>query len=191
MTIRDPKGPDLGSRTWDEYAVILREFLKSKDSYLFLGGPTTEEYAERVKTILKSSEVDLVQFHSLKILGRGALGIPEWRWVISSCITGSQLFRRIVRDASQKKLHIFDGLVIRCVGMLHRRSAVERLLGDLTKTGIAIPHYIEPDISILVISRNFGSALLEYNANGVFSLHRACFALARSSNFLCFRISPN
>jgi hypothetical protein len=191
MTVNDPKGPDLGSRTWDEYAVILREFLKSKDSFLFLDGPITEEYFQRVKTILKSSEVDLVQFHSIKFFGRGTLGIPEWRWVISNCVTGSQLFRRIVRDVSRKKPRIFYGLVNRCAGMLHRRSAVERLLGDLTKTGIVIPHYIEPGFSTLVISRNFGSALLEYNANGVFSLHRACFALARSSNFLCFRVSPN
>lgn len=140
-------------------------------------------------TISELPNVDIIQFCTLGLLEKGELGIREIHWKFSKLIAGSNSLNSLFQLFS--KLGTAPILKIsRRIKLMRLRSAALRiLLKDFSHLGIIIPHYIEPRRSTLMLSRAFVQSLLEINLQGRLSLYRACFALARSSNFMSFRIS--
>lgn len=175
--------------TWHEYSLMLEGFLESNEKVFFINMNELEECTPFQSPNIISLDADLVQFCSLKAFKKGELGIRELHWLISGFLTKSRLLRFILKDSALNKSKRFSTLIQRYQRMLIRKKVNDALLVDLEISGTVIPNYIEPREANLIVSRDFAKALLEFNSEGYLTIQRACFALARSSSFQCFRIT--
>ena len=176
-------------QNWSDYQSALIEFLASNERFIVLGNE--KENFEILLNLNADaiSQIDLLQFCDLGILGRGYLGIRELRWKISHFLVSSKLVSKAIRALTFVTAGATRKLQQRYSQMQIRNSAINNIVGNLAKLGIAIPHYIEPCVSTVVISRKFATALVELNSSGTLTFQRAIFAIARSSNYVCLRIS--
>jgi hypothetical protein len=175
--------------TWHEHSLALNRFLESNERILLLKTNKFEKSVFRQPPGVTSLNADLLQFCSLRTFQRGELGIRELHWLTSEFLIKSRLLRFILIDSALNKSKRLSTLIQRYQRMLNRKEVNDALLVDLEISGTVIPNYVEPQESNLIISRDFAEALLEFNSEGYLTLQRACFALARSSSFQCFRIT--
>lgn len=174
-------------RTWEACKPVMQEFLKSDCDFLFI--PESESISPEQFRIppIDLPQVDLIQFATLNLFERGELGIREMHWKISELVTGGNAISRLLQFFF--KFAPIPKIANRYESMLQRRFVVRELSKDVAHFGIVIPHYIEPRDSSIFLSRSFVTALLELNSRDQLPMFRAIFALARTANFDCLRIS--
>jgi hypothetical protein len=175
-------------KTWLEYSSELNRFLASDEKTLFLRIKEDKKAIIQQSFRVTSLDADLIQFCSLRTFQRGELGIRELHWLVSESLTKSRSLQVIIENIPSNKSKKISMSIERYQRMLDQKKVNSKLLKDLGANGILISDYIEPQPSNLVLSRDFASALIEFNSNGYLSLERAVFALARSSRFRCYRI---
>jgi len=188
MSIEIQAITDKASTTWADYEVILREWLVLGGEFLALNADDLTMGILNEYFHGSLPEVDLMQFCSLGNFEKGELGIRELHWKISDFLVSSKFLRKSILCFSCWRLPILSRIQNRFQNMVTRKHALDQILGRISLVGIPIPHYVEPRASTVVISRNFATSLLEFNSKGYLSFSRACFALARSSNFKCIRM---
>ncbi len=179
---------DKASISWADYEVILREWLAAGGEFLALNADDLSVSILNEHFHGPLPEVDLIQFCSLGKFEKGELGIREIHWKTSDFLVSSSFLRKSILCFSSWQLPILSRMQIRFQNMVTRKDALDQILGRISFIGIPIPHYVEPRESTVVFSRNFAKSLLEFNSKGYLSFSRACFALARSSNFKCIRM---
>jgi len=189
MHFKNFQNENIQIQNWSDYQSALIEFLASNERFIVLGNEK-----ENLKILMNFnvdsiSQIDLLQFCDLGILGRGYLGISELRWKISHFLVSSNLVSKVARVLTFVTAGTTRKLQQRYAQIQTRSSSINNLVGELANLGIAIPHYIEPRVSTVVISRKFAEALVEFNSSGTLTFHRAIFAIARSSIYVCLRIS--
>jgi hypothetical protein len=175
--------------SWPDYELILREWLATGGEYLALNA---DKSSSRILNSICQEplpKVDLIQLCTLGNFEKGELGIRELHWKLSSVLVSSKFLRRSVLSLPSGRLMALSKLQIRLQQMVTRKYALDQILRDFSHIGIPIPHYVEPRTSTIVISQNFAKSLLEFNLKGYLTFDRAYFALARSSNFKCIRIT--
>lgn len=189
MSIEIQSLPANSLETWPNYELILRAWLATGGDFLALNA---DDYS---RTILDRHsqeslpKVDLVQFCSLRNFERGELGIRELHWKVNNLLVSSKLLRRLILMSPAGRFVNLSRIRVRYQNMVTRKCALDQIMGSFSRIGIVVPHYVEPRKSTIVISRNFAKSLLEFNSKGYLTFSRACFALARSSNFKCVRIA--
>ncbi len=177
------------STDWNKYSPLLSNFLATEQEYLLLGGDCLGRIWLGYLPDISTANLDLVQFCTLGLFEKGALGIRELHWRVSNYIVTSKILRFLVTRITFGYLGPFRSFVARYNGMISRKLAIDQMVGNLVNLGIPILHYVEPQDSNVIISREFANALLLFNPDGLLDFSRACFALARTSNFRCIRIS--
>ena len=177
------------TRLWQEFEIVALDFLGTSEDCLLL--PKNSEEQERIMSFEPGQvpELDLIQFCNLGLFERGELGIREIHWKVSDLLTGSRAIDLLMGSLAKIQVKPFQKLHARYLSMHNRKRSLRSLLRGFALLGIAIPHYIEPRNSSIVMSRLFVKALLEFNAAGELSFERAFFALARTANYKCVRIS--
>jgi hypothetical protein len=175
--------------SWQEFELISLDFLKTEERYLFLVGDS--DLREKILSFddVSLPDLDLIQFFDLHLLEKGELGIREIHWRISNLLTESSVIVLLMGALVRVQVKLAKKIHTRYIFMLRRKRSLMSLMRQFALLGIAIPHYIEPRESPLVMSRSFVRDLLEFNTAGELSLERAFFALARTANYKCVRIS--
>ena len=176
-------------QSWKECKQIISEFLLTEDEFLLF--PENENLPIQ---LLNSPDMDLpnldvIQFCSLKLFERGELGIREIHWRFSEFITSCDAIYSLLQYLSRSRFKPVIRVVQRLRLMRSRRKGLQTLLNGFANYGIPIPHYIEPQSSTIMVSKTFAQSLIEVNSKGDLLFNRACFALARTANFKCVRIS--
>jgi hypothetical protein len=189
MNVKNFQNENTQIQNWSDYQSALIEFLASDERFIVLGNEGEIFEILMNLNVDSISQIDLLQFCDLGILGRGYLGIRELRWKISHFLVKSNLVSKTTCALTFVTAGATRKLQQRYNQMQTRNSAINNLVGELAGLGIAIPHYIEPCVSTVVISRKFAEALVELNSSGTLTFHRGIFAIARSSNYVCLRIS--
>lgn len=177
------------AETWQEYELMLLEFLHGDEEFLAIcRSPGRGQFRDLYSEALLP-KVDFLQFYSLKLFEKGELGVRELHWRINHALVNCKVLKKF--DSFMPSLNSlkFQELRSRYRNMVFRKNALNHLLQGFASTGYPVPHYVEPRKSTVVISRQFARSLLEFNSSGELSFVRACFALARSSNFICIRIA--
>ncbi len=177
------------STDWKNCSELLSNFLESERQFLFVGEDSLRKICLEYLPDISSTNLDLVQFCTLGTLEKGALGIRELHWRVSNFIVLSRMFRLVLARIPFGHLGLFKPFIARYNGMISRKLVIDQMVGGLANVGIPIPHYIEPQNSSVIISRQFAYSLMRFNPDGLLDFNRACFALSRTSNFRCFRIS--
>jgi hypothetical protein len=174
---------------WKEFQGVAQDFLGTGEDYLLL--PRNSEEQAKIMSFEPGQvpDLDLIQFCSLSLLERGELGIREIHWKVSDSLTGSRAIDLLMGALAKIQVQPIQKLHARYLSMQNRKQALVSIIRGFALLGIVIPHYIEPRNSSLVMSRSFVKVLLEFNAAGELSLERAFFALARTANYKCVRIS--
>ena len=174
---------------WKEFQVVAHDFLGTGEDYLLL--PRNSEEQAKIMSFEQGQvpDLDLIQFCNLGLLERGELGIREIHWKVSDLLTGSGAINLLLGALMKIQVQPFKKLQARYISMHNRKQALVSIMRGFALLGIFIPHYIEPRNSSLVMSRSFVKVLLEFNAAGELSFERAFFALARTANYKCVRIS--
>jgi hypothetical protein len=175
--------------SWQEFHLVALNFLESDEHYLLLAKHF--ELQMKVMSCKEEAlpELDLIQFCNLSLLDKGELGIREIHWKVSNLITSSRAVYVLLGILSKIPLNYIQKLQSRFASMQNRKRSVISLMKGFDSLGIAIPHYVEPRNTSLVMSRSFVQALLEFNPKGDLTFERAIFALARTANYKCVRIS--
>jgi hypothetical protein len=175
--------------SWQEFQLVALDFFETGEDYLLL--LRNLEHQAKIMSCKNGlfPELDLIQFCDLGLFERGELGIRELHWKISDFITSSRAIELLVRGLAKIPVQAVKKLNTRHKSMQDRRRAVISLMRGFVTLGLIIPHYVEPRNTTVIISRSFTKALLEFNPNGVLSFERTFFALARTANFKCVRIS--
>lgn len=176
-------------QSWKEWKQVISEFLLTEQEFLLF-----QENENLPKGLLDTPDtdlpdLDLIQFCSLKLFERGELGIREIHWRFSEFVTGCNTVNSTLQFLSRFRFKPVIKVAERLKLMRIRRKGLQALLKGFANYGILIPHYIEPQRSTILVSKTFARSLIEINSNGDLSLNRACFALARTANFKCVRIS--
>ena len=177
------------STDWKNYSELLSDFLESERQFLFVGEDSLRKICLEYLPDISSANLDLVQFCTLGTFDKGALGIRELHWRVSNFLVLSRMSRLVLTRIPFGHLGLFKPFINRYNGMISRKLVIDRMVGGLAAVGIPIPHYIEPQNSNVIISRQFACSLMRFNPDGLLDFNRACFALSRTSNFRCFRIS--
>ena len=166
----------------------LNRFLESDSDFILIS--SNLELIQQISKIQdeRLPEVDYIQFHKLKSLKKGELGIREIRWQFADFITSSKLYKSLRYVRLHNSSRALSTVLLRLVGMCKRRIALEALLNDFGTFGYVVPHYVEPVPSSVLISRRFASVLIQIIGGTNLSLFRAAFALSRTANFKCVRI---
>lgn len=174
---------------WKEFQVVALDFLGTGEDYLLL--PRNPEEQGKIMSFEPGQvpDLDLIQLCNLGLLGRGELGIREIHWKVSDLIIGSRAIELLIGTLEKIQVKPFQKLHARYLSMQNRKRSLISIVRGFALMGIAIPHYIEPQNSSLLMSRSFVKALLEFNTTGELSFERAFFALARTANYKCVRIS--
>ena len=174
---------------WKEFQVVAQDFLGTGEDYLLL--PRNSEEQAKIMSFEPGQvpDLDLIQLRDLSLLERGELGIREIHWKVSYLLTGSGAIDLLMGALTKIQVKPIKKLHDRYLSMQNRKQALVSIMRGFALLGIVIPHYIEPRSSSLVMSRSFVKVLLEFNADGELSLERAFFALARTANYKCVRIS--
>jgi hypothetical protein len=175
--------------SWNACKPVMQEFLESRCEFLFI--PENESISLEQFNVFSPHlpELDLIQFCTLKPYQRGELGIREMHWILSDFIAGNKSIFQLLQFLHKSEIAPISKLFFRYSSIRNRRSAVQVISREFADFGIVIPHYIEPRNSTVFLSRAFVKALLEINVNNELSTFRAIFALARTANFSCIRIS--
>lgn len=176
-------------QSWREFETVASNFLKSGESSLFIGGDL--DLQEKIESFDAEllPDLDLVQFCNLRLLEKGELGIREIHWKVSDVLTGSKTIYLLLSFFSKipfKYVHKYEA---RFTSMRVRRNSLVSIMRIFNMIGMAIPHYIEPRNTSVVMSRTYVHELLEFNSKGILSFERAFFALARTANYKCVRIT--
>ena len=176
-------------QSWKEFQIVAQDFLETGEGHLLI----SRDFKERAKITLLAMkqfpDLDLIQLCSLGLFRKGELGIRELHFKISELITRSRLIDLLMRGLWTVPIKRLQKLNARHKSMQDRRRAVILMLRDFAALGTIIPHYVEPRNTTMIFSRTFVRALLEFNTKGELSLERSIFALARTANFKCARIS--
>ncbi|MFM1951239.1 MAG: hypothetical protein RJA33_33 [Actinomycetota bacterium] len=172
-------GEDSNShKDWSYYSGILEDFLNSEETELVFCNSL--EYHDLVSEVV-SSEIDFMQFYRLQLHRKGELGIREFHWWVTLKISESGLFNN--------KITSIGPFAKRIVRIRERREQLKFMFVNPHKVPNVIPHYVEPVSGSFRMCRRFARALLDFNSEGFLTFERSCFAIARSSNFSCVRIS--
>lgn len=174
---------------WDSYQLILSNFLSTEDTYLIVARDNLSMRILLECNPVEYPQVDLLQFYKIANFRRGELGIREIRWKFSNYLVNSNFLKNNLSDTTKLGALLPDKFLQRYIRMQNRYLGLRKLMGDLADIGIAIPNYIEPHDSTIVLSRKFAQSLLEFNSSGKISFYRAIFAIARSSNHICIRVT--
>lgn len=176
-------------QSWREFETVASNFFESGESSLFIGGDL--DLQEKIMSFDAESlpDLDLVQFCNLRLLEKGELGIREIHWKVSDVLTGSKTIDLIFSFFSKIPFKYFHKFEARFISMRIRRNSLISIMRNFNIIGKAIPHYIEPRNTSVVMSRTYVHELLEFNSKGILSFERAFFALARTANYKCVRIA--
>jgi len=189
MSIKFLSLVDRSLESWPDYELALREWLANGGDFLAIEADSSSECILRAQSQEPLPSVDLVQFCTLKNFEKGELGIRELHWKINNFVVTSKFLKHIILRTPAGQFQILLRMRVRYQNMVKRQNALDQIMGCFSRIGILVPHYVEPRESTIVISRNFAKSLLEFNSMGYLTFNRACFALARSSNFKCIRIT--
>lgn len=175
--------------SWDVCKPVMHKFLETDCEFLFI--PESDSISLELFHVssLHFPQVDLIQIATLKLFQRGELGIREFHWKISEFVTGNSSIFWLFQFLHKYEFVPVSRLAMKYKSMRIRRSALRSISKDFANFGIVIPHYIEPRNSTFFLSRSFVKALLEINRNDELSMARVIFALARTANFDCLRVS--
>ncbi len=175
--------------SWQDFELIALDFLSIEESYLFL--VRDSDLGAKILSYDDDSlpDLDLIQFFDLHLFEQGELGIREIHWRVANLLTSSGVVNFLIGASVNIQIKRVQKLHARYFSMLTRKRSLMSIMKDFAQLGNTIPHFIEPRNSSLVMSRTFVEALLEFNSAGELSLERAFFALARTANYKCVRIS--
>lgn len=174
---------------WQTVFSALNQFLISDDKFLLICVDEGSHKSLSKVDLNKINDVDFVQFLSLPLRKRGEMGVREIRWVLTSKLSSASLLITLSKMPISQKIPLIKFFRYRISRVRRRESVLKSLLGEQFLRFTHIAHAIEPAASPIIISRAFARAVLSLNQNGYLNFERTCFALARSSNFICIRVT--
>jgi hypothetical protein len=175
-------------RSWEACQTALRTFLKTTENYLLLHDKETDIAGLPYLSDSNMPPVDLIQFCKLRVYEKGELGIREGRFLFLKFISELMKSKFLIWLIAPLAIKFAGKIYTRLAFIKKRQGSISHALMGISGLRDAIPHYIEPRESTLIMSRKFAIAILDLGRSVEVSLFRISFALARSSNFACVRV---
>lgn len=174
--------------SWLNVKIHIQQYVHSDADYMVIClNQKTHDLLINLR-LIGIQELDLIQLLNLPLAKKGALGLWEIRWVILGFLQRTDFIKNIYRILKYFNLFRNNPFFNRYANILNRRESFTNQLLVENSDYTIIPNYVEPKLATFILSKQFSYAILEFNFQDFLSFERACFALARGSNFNCIRL---